>query len=62
MEQTLFDFALQIPQTLASFGNWLITPISPQFLNISPLGLLGVGGVGFIISIIAIHVVRLFTP
>lgn len=60
MSNTIFDWLLQIPQTIAGFGNWLISPISEQYLNISPLGLLGIGGVGVIITLIGVHVVRLF--
>lgn len=60
MINTLFDFLLDIPQTIANFSNWLITPINSTYLDISPLGLLGIGGAGIIITIISIHVVRLF--
>ena len=60
MEKQLFDFALEIPQALASFGNWLVTPLDEKLLNISPLGLLGIGGASFVIAIIVVHIVRLF--
>lgn len=62
MTQELMDFMLEIPFTLAKFGNWLVTPLDPTYLNISPLGLLGVTGVGIIIFLIATHVVKLFIP
>lgn len=61
MLEQLFDFLLNIPQTIAGFGNWLITPINTTYFNISPLALFGIGGTGFLITIITIHVVRLFT-
>lgn len=60
MENDLFNWVLEIPLTIAKFGNWLIQPINEQYLNISPLALLGVGGVATIIVIIGIHIVRLF--
>lgn len=60
MFNELFEFLLNIPQTLSQFGSWLITPLNEQWLNISPLGLLGVGGIGFIIVIITTHIIKLF--
>lgn len=54
------DFLLGIPETVASFSDWLIEPIDSTFLNISPLALFSVAGVAIIIGIIAVHVVRLF--
>lgn len=60
MENTLFNWILQIPQAVAQFGEWLTTPINTQFLNISPLGLLGIGGGAILIGIIGVHIVRLF--
>lgn len=62
MYNDLFDFLLDVPQALANFGGWLITPINPTYLNISPLGLLGVTGTAIVISIIVVHVVKLFIP
>ena len=58
--QELFNWLLEIPQTLAEFGNWLNTPIYDPYINISPLGLLGIGGISFIIALIIIHVIKLF--
>lgn len=60
MEQTLFNFILEIPRVISLFGTWLVSPISEKYLNISPLGLLGIGGVSFIVILISVHVVRLF--
>lgn len=60
MYQSIFDFFMGIPETLAGFGNWLVSPIDDTFLVISPLELLGIGGIATIIAIIVIHVVRLF--
>lgn len=62
MFEELFNFLLEVPQALANFGTWLITPISEQYLNISPLGLLGVSGTAIVISLILVHVVKLFLP
>lgn len=60
MENTLWNFLIEIPQALAKFGSWLVSPINEKWLNISPLGLLGIGGTTFIIALIVIHVVKLF--
>lgn len=61
MERQLFDFMLEIPQALAQFGEWLIKPLSPEYFGeLSPLGILGIGGASVIITIIAVHIVRLF--
>ena len=60
MEEQLFNFLLEIPQTLANLTNWLVSPISEKYLNISPLGLLGIGGTSLIIALILVHVVKLF--
>ena len=59
MIQQLFDLLLQIPQTLANLGNWLVSPLNEKYLNISPLALLGVGGTTFLIALITIHIVKL---
>lgn len=59
--ERFFDWVLSIPQTIASFGTWVVSPINEQFLNISPIELLGVTGTATIITIIVLHVVRLFT-
>jgi len=60
MIDQLFNFLLDIPQTLANFGQWLVTPLNERWLNISPLGLLGIGGTTVIISLIVVHIVKLF--
>lgn len=60
MVEKLFELLLQIPQTLANLGNWLISPLNERFLNISPIALLGIGGTTFIIALITIHIVKLF--
>lgn len=62
MTQELIDFLLEIPFTLSKFGNWLVTPLDSTYLNISPLGLLGVAGVGIVITLIGVHIVKLFLP
>lgn len=59
MENTLYNWLLNIPQTIAGFGNWLVKPIG-NGIDISPLGLLGVGGISVLIVIIGVHVVKLF--
>lgn len=60
MYQELVKFLLEIPKTLAEFGNWLVNPLFPPHINVSPLALLGIAGVGVIITIIGVHIVRLF--
>ena len=60
MENTLFNWLLEIPQTIANLCNWLISPISEKYINISPLGLLGIGGTTILLVIIGVHVVKLF--
>lgn len=60
MLEKLFNFLVDIPKTLANMGEWLVSPISEKFLNISPLGLLGIGGTAVLISLIVVHVVKLF--
>lgn len=60
MEQTLFDFILDIPKFVSLFATWLLNPINETYLNISPLGLFSVAGFSIFIGIIAIHIVRLF--
>lgn len=60
MEQTLFDFLLEIPKLVSLFASWLVSPLSEKYLNISPLALLGFGGFTILVSIIAIHIVKLF--
>lgn len=53
--ETLFNFLLNIIQVVASFGQWLITPL--EHINMSPLALFSVAGISIIIGI---HLVRLF--
>lgn len=60
METKLIDFALNIPQALANFGEWLMTPINAEYIPLSPLELLGISGTAIIITLIGVHVVRLF--
>lgn len=60
MESTLFKWILEIPQAVSWFGSWLINPIDKTYLNISPLGLLGIGGGTIILAILLVHIVRLF--
>lgn len=60
MVNELFNWILQIPQTIASFGSWLMSPIYDPYIKLSPLALLGIGGVSTIIIIIGVHVVKLF--
>lgn len=55
----IVNFLLDIPKTIGMFGNWLITPLG-NGIDISPLGLFGCGGVAVIITIIGVHIVRLF--
>lgn len=60
MESELFNFLLQIPQTISKLSSWLMSPISEKYLNISPLGLLGITGTSLLIAVILVHVVKLF--
>lgn len=60
MSETIFKWVLEIPQAVANFGGWLVSPINAQYLNISPLALLGIAGTTVIIAIIGVHIVRLF--
>lgn len=60
MYQELYNWVLEIPQTLAQFGTWLTEPIKPGLIDLSPLALLGIGGVSVLIGLIVVHVVKLF--
>lgn len=60
MAETLFNWLLNIPQYVASFGSWLTSDMLIGSWSISPLGLFGLGGVAVLIGIIGVHVVRLF--
>lgn len=59
MVNEIVNFLLGIPQTIATFGSWLVTPLG-NGITLSPLALLGVGGVSVIIGLIGLHIVRLF--
>lgn len=54
MVDRLFSWLLEIPVILAQFTNWIIQPL--PVINISPLALLSVGGIGLLI---AFHLTRL---
>ena len=56
----LFQWVLEIPSSVAQFTDWLTEPINDLYLPLSPLELLGLGGVTFIIVLIVIHVIKLF--
>lgn len=60
MADSLFNWLLGIPQTIASFGEWLTTPLKEGYIDISPLALFSVAGVSIIVVIIGVHIVRLF--
>lgn len=60
MVNELFNWLLEIPQVIAGFGSWLMSPLYEPYIKLSPLALLGVGGISTIIIIIGVHVVRLF--
>jgi len=60
MEQTLFEFLLEIPKVISLFATWLVSPINERYLNISPLGLLSVGGFALLTGLIITHVIKLF--
>lgn len=57
MEKTLFDLLLNIPSYVATFTDWLMQPL--PYVNISPLGLFGIGGGAVIIAIIGFHLLHL---
>lgn len=58
MEKDLFGWVLQIPQTISNIADWLNTPL--QYINMSPLGLLGIAGGSALLVIIGVHIVKLF--
>ena len=60
MSEILFEWLLNIPQYLGEFSSWLTSPINEKYINISPLGLFTIGGSAILLSIITIHVLRLF--
>lgn len=60
MVSSLVDWLLNIPLYLGEFSSWLVSPLNERYLNISPLGLFTIGGSTILISIIVLHVVRLF--
>lgn len=45
----LVKWLMQLPQTFAQFGNWLVTPV--EHIGISPLMLFGVTGITAIIAL-----------
>lgn len=55
MENTLFQWLLDLPATFAQFGEWLITPL--PYINIAPLAIIGVAGISLIISLLAFRLV-----
>lgn len=59
MEQEIFKTIINIPQMIAQFASWFVTPLSDK-INISPLGLLSIAGASVIIALVGIHIVRLF--
>ena len=60
MDRTLFEWLMNIPVVISNFGNWLVSPIYQPYITLSPLELLGIGGITTIIAIIGVHIVRLF--
>ena len=62
MEYTIFNWLLEIPQAVGSWASWLVQPIYEPYIPVSPLGLLGITGGGVLLTLIIIHVVRLFLP
>lgn len=55
MENTLFEWLLNLVKEFAKFGNWLTTPL--QYINVSPLAIFGFAG---ITALVVILLVRLF--
>lgn len=60
MESKLFNFLLEIPKVVSLFATWLTSPLHERYLNITPLALLGVGGFSILVSLIVVHIVKLF--
>lgn len=60
MVQELINWLLQIPQACAEMGKFLTSPIYSPYINQTPLELLSVSGIAVIITIIGVHVVKLF--
>lgn len=52
-----FQWVFEIPQKVAPFVNWLTTPINTTYLNVTPLAFFGIGT---ILLILGVHIVRLF--
>lgn len=57
----LFQWLIHIPETLAQFTNWLITPIS-DVISWTPLAILGSSALVGIGLIITFHLVHLVNP
>lgn len=60
MINSLYNFLLEIPQAIAKFGEWLTQPLYEPYIQLSPIALLGVSGTAMLITIIGVHIVRLF--
>jgi len=52
------DWLIHIPQYLGEFGNWLTSPIS-DLITLSPLQIVGVGALGFVMAVIIAKVIHL---
>ena len=55
MEQTLFNWLLNLITEFGKFGNWLTTPL--EYINLPPLAIFGFSGLTLLIGI---HLIRLF--
>lgn len=60
MVQSLYNFLIEIPQAVAKFGEWLTQPLYEPYIKLSPIALLGVSGTAVLLTIIGVHIVRLF--
>lgn len=58
MAEIIYDWIIDIPIAVAEFGKWLTTDL--KILGVTPLSLLGIGGASVIITIIGVHIVKLF--
>lgn len=54
MENTLWNWLFQLPQQFAQMGSWLTTSL--PYIGMSPLALLGVGG---LTAVIVFSLIRL---
>lgn len=48
MYETLSQWLIKLPELFAEFGGWLTSPL--PYLNVSPLVLFGIGGVGALLG------------